>query len=87
MPVISDQPNMDFKATPPAVSWAAAYIDKKNTDNTAAIFASGAPLLLETRDDSERRFLSLPSFWIYLYNQIQATNCPIVETTAIHIAE
>ena len=32
-------------------------------------------------------FRSLPSFWMYLYNQIQATNCPIVEITEIQIAE
>ena len=87
IPVISDQPSIDFNATPPAVNCAAAYIARKNTDSTAAILASGAPVLLDTKDDKERKFLSLPSFCIYLYNQIQATNCPIVETTAIHIAE
>ena len=53
---------MDFSATPPAVNCAAAYIDKKNTESIAAIFASGAPVLLETRDDKERKFLSFPSF-------------------------
>ena len=47
---------------------------RKNTERMAANLASGAPALLDTSEDNERRFRSFPSFWMYLYNHIQATS-------------
>ena len=62
-------------------------MERKITESTAATFASGDPVVFETSEVKERMPRSSPSFWMYLYNHIHATNWPIVDTTAIQMAE
>ena len=56
-------------------------------ESIAASFASGEPVASETREESERIPRSFADCWINLYNQTQATICPIIEPTPIHIME